>query len=66
MSGIKAAFPESHSIIKTNNLLLHRRSLPQFVSTMNCRVNRSIGKSSRDVKNTDFLSILYTKTSKKL
>ena len=35
--------------------------LPQFVSTMNCRVNRSIGKSPRDVKKTDFLSILYNK-----
>ena len=35
--------------------------LPQFVSTMNCRINRSIGKSPRDVKNTDFLSILYNK-----
>ena len=34
---------------------------PQFVSTMNCRINRSIGKSPRDVKNTDFLSILYNK-----
>ena len=29
---------------------------------MNCRVNRSIGKSPRDDKNTDFLSILYNKT----
>ena len=28
---------------------------------MICRVNRSTGKSSRDVKNTDFLSILYNK-----
>ena len=35
--------------------------LPQFVSTMNCRIKRSIGKSHRDVKNTDFLSILYNK-----
>ena len=32
--------------------------LPQFVSTMNCRINRSIGRSPRDVNNTDFLSIL--------
>ena len=38
--------------------------LPQFVSTANCRVNRSIGKSHRDVKNTDFLSILYNKLLK--
>ena len=35
--------------------------LPQFVSKMNCCVNRSIGKSPRDVKNTDFLSVLYNK-----
>ena len=28
---------------------------------MNCRINRSIGKSPRDVKNTDFFSILYNK-----
>ena len=28
---------------------------------MNCCINRSIGKSPRDVKNTDFLSILYNK-----
>ena len=35
--------------------------LPQFVSNMNCRVNISTGKPIRDVKNTDFLSILYNK-----
>ena len=35
--------------------------MPQFASTMNCRVNRSIGKSPGDVKNTDFLSFLYSK-----
>ena len=35
--------------------------LPQFVSTMNCRINRSIGKSPRGVKNTDFLSIFCNK-----
>ena len=35
--------------------------LPQFVSTKNCRVNRSIGKSPRDAKNTEFLSIMYNK-----
>ena len=33
-------------------------TLTQFVSTMNCRVNRSIGKSPTDVKHTDFLSLL--------
>ena len=35
--------------------------MPQFVSTMSCRIKRSIGKSPTDVKNTDFLSILYNK-----
>ena len=39
--------------------LIHK--LPQFVSTMNWHINRSIRKSPRDVKNTDFLSILYNK-----
>ena len=37
--------------------------LLQFVSTLNCHKNRSIGKSPRDVKNSDFLSILYKKNS---
>ena len=37
-------------------------TLPQFVSKMNCRINRSIGKSPRDVKKIDFLSILYKKS----
>ena len=35
--------------------------LPQLESTMNCLVNRSIEKSTGDVKNTDFLSVLYSK-----
>ena len=35
------------------------RKLPQFVSTRNCRIKTSVAKSPRDVKNTDFLSILY-------
>ena len=39
--------------------------LQQFVSTLNCRKNRSIGKSPRDVKNSDLLSILYNKSVKK-
>ena len=39
--------------------------LQQFVSTLNCRKNRSNGKSPRDVKNSDFLSILYHKSFKK-
>ena len=39
--------------------------LQQFVSTLNCRKNRSIGKSPSDVKNSDFLLILYNKSFKK-
>ena len=35
--------------------------LAHFVSTKNCRINRSIGKSPRDVKNTNLLSILNNK-----
>ena len=35
---------------------------PHFLSTMNCRINKSIGKSPRDVKKTDFLSIHCNKS----
>ena len=41
------------------------KNLQQFVSTLNRRKNRSIGKSPRDVKNSDFLSLLYNKLFKK-
>ena len=37
--------------------------LQQFVSTMICRKNRSTEKSPRDVKNNDFLSILYVESN---
>ena len=69
MSETKAAFAER--AIQSLKHIIYRyiedhggnfiNKLPQFVSTMNCRINRSIGKSPRDVKNTDFLSILYNK-----
>ena len=39
--------------------------LQKFVSMLNCRKNRSNEKSPRDVKNSDFLSILYNKPFKK-
>ena len=39
--------------------------MQQFVSTLSCPKNRSIGKSPRDGKNSDFLSILYNKSFKK-
>ena len=69
MSETKAAFAER--AIQSIKHIIYRyiedhgekfiNKLPQFVSTMNCRINRSIGKSPRDVKNTDFFSILYNK-----
>ena len=70
MSETKAAFAEraiqplKHIIYRYiedhGEKFIHK--LPQFLSTMNCRINRSIGKSPRDVKNTDCLSILYNKS----
>ena len=33
--------------------------MDSFVNTMNTRVNRSIGKSPKSVKNSDFLSIFF-------
>ena len=69
MSEIKAAFAES--AIRSLKHISYRyldnhgekiiQKFPQFVSTMNRRVNRCIGKSPRDVKNIDFLLILYNK-----
>ena len=67
MSETKAAFAEraiqslKHIIYRYiehhGEKVIHK--MPQIVSTMSCRVNRSIKKSSRDVKNTDFPSILH-------
>ena len=69
MSETKAAFAER--AIQSSKHIIYRyiedhgkkfnHKLPQVVSTMNCRVNRSIGKSPRDVKNNVFLSILNNK-----
>ena len=69
MSETKAAFAER--AIQSLKDIFYRyiedhgekfiNKLRQFVSTMNCRINISIGKSPRDVKKTDFLSILYSK-----
>ena len=69
MSWTKAAFAEramqslKHIIYRyiENHGKKFNYELPQFVSTMNCRVNRFIGKSPRIVKNTDFLPCLYKK-----
>ena len=73
MSETKAAFAER--AIQSLKHIIYRYSedhgekfvlkLQQFVSTLNCRKNRSIGKSPRAVKNSDFLSILYKKSFKK-
>ena len=38
--------------------------LPQFVGTMNSRNNRSIDMKPNHVKNSDFMSILYSKPLK--
>ena len=73
MSETKAAFAER--AIQSLKHIIYRYiedhgekfipKLQQFLSTLNCRKNRSIGKSPRDVKNSDFLSILYNKSFKK-
>ena len=73
MSETKAAFAER--AIQSLKHIIHRYiedhgekfvpKLQQFVSTLNCRKNRSNGKSPRDVKNSDFLSKLYNKSFKK-
>ena len=70
MSETKAAFAER--AIQSLKHILYRYiedhgenfvpKLQQFVSTLNYRINRSIGKSPRDVKNSDFLSIFYNKS----
>ena len=62
MSKTKAAFAER--AIQSLKHIIYRyiddhgekfiNKLPQFVSTTNCRINRSIGKSPRDVKNTEY------------
>ena len=73
MSETKAAFAER--AIQSLKHIIYRYiedhgekfipELQQFFSTLNCRKNRSIGKCPRDVKNSDFLSILYNKSFKK-
>ena len=73
MSETKAAFAER--AIQSLKYIIYRYieehgekfvpKLQQFVSTLNCRKNRSSGKLPRDVKNSDFLSILFKKSFKK-
>ena len=73
MSETKAAFAEG--AVQSLKHIIYRYiedhgekfvpKLQQFVSTLNCRKNRSIGKSLKNVKNSEFLSILYNKSFKK-
>ena len=69
MSETKAAFAQSLKQIIYRYIEDHFKKfvpkIKQFVSTLNCRKNRSIGKSPRAVKNSDFLSILFNKSFRK-
>ena len=69
MSETEAAFAE-RTIRSLKNILYrymedygykYFNELPQFVATMNSRNNRSIDMKPNHVKNSDFMSILYTK-----
>ena len=69
MSEKKAAFAE-RTIRSLKNIIYrymedygfkYIHKLAQFVSTLNSRSNRSIKMKPKDVKNSDFLSILYNK-----
>ena len=69
MSETKAAFAE-RTIRSLKNILYrymkdygykYIHKLPQFIATMICRNNRSIDMKPNHVKNSDFMSILYSK-----
>ena len=69
MSETKVAFAE-HTIRSLKNILYrymedygykYFHKLPQFFATMNSRNNRSIDMKPNHVKNSDFLSILFSK-----
>ena len=69
MSETKAAFAE-RTIRALKNILYcymenygykYILNLPQFIATMNSRNNRSIDMKPNHVKNSDFMSILYSK-----
>ena len=69
MSETKAAFAE-RTIRSLKNILYrymedygykYIHELPQFIATMNSRNNRSIDMKPNQVKNSDFISILYRK-----
>ena len=69
MSETKAAFAE-RAIRSLKNVLYryiedygykYNHKLPQFVTTLNTRRNRSIDMKPSNVKNSDFMSVLYSK-----
>ena len=69
MSDTKAAFAD-RTIPSLKNILYrymedygykYIHKLPQFIATMNSRNNLSIDMKPKHVKNSDFLSILYSK-----
>ena len=65
MSERKAAFAE-RTIRSLKNILYrygykYIHKLPPFIATMNSRNNRSIDMKPNHVKNSDFVSILYSK-----
>ena len=69
MSETKAAFAE-RTIRSLKNILYrymedygykYNHKLPQFIGTMNSRNNRSIDMKPNHVRNSDFMSILYSK-----
>ena len=74
MSEMKAAFAES--TIRSLKNVLYRymedygykyfHKIPQFIVTMNSRNNGSLGMKPNHVKNSDFMSILYSKPPREL
>ena len=72
MSETKAAFAEGTIHLFKNILYRYMEDygykyihkLPQFIATMISRNNRRIDKKPNHVKNSDFMSILYSKPSR--
>ena len=67
MSGTKAAFAE-RTIRSLKNIMYrymedhgykYIHKLPQFVTTLNSRLNRTVGIKPNKVENSDFMSVLY-------
>ena len=69
MSGTKAAYAES--TIRSLKNIMYRymedygykyiHKLPNFIATLNSRVNRTTGLAPNRVKNADYLNVLYGK-----